>query len=158
MSTLNPIQVNAEVAVTDGLNAEVGGLDRSIPAGVATERLLVFGVEGVKGNAENEYRTGLVNLTPEQIGVRKQTIIVDGHDFPLNSWYKTTIEGIEGVVMWYDDGSLDGKTIFIPDAVGIQYVAQQLHGMMETFTLSIDGNVLTLTGSLGTTSSVTLPI
>ena len=47
----------------------LNGVDYSSPS--------ASGVSGVKGNAETSYRTGNVNLTPENIGAAKSSIYGD---------------------------------------------------------------------------------
>lgn len=86
------------------------------------------------------------------------SIYVGGQECRVTLINKSERQGVEGLIVWYDDGTLDGGVVFLPDGVGINTVATTLQGQMETFSISMSGNVISLTGSRGTNSSVTLPL
>ena len=68
----------------------------------ALAKVPVSAVLGVKGNAENVYRTGNVNLTPENIGAlsntkegrffQKLNLDVEGYSYPSNCIYKQELD------------------------------------------------------------------
>lgn len=115
-----------------------------------------FVVDANYVHTDNNYTTAdatkLDNLRILGIGV-------SGTVYPIVTYTKRTVNGIEGISVYYDDGvAPDGVEIFTPDGNGITTVYNQLVGMMETFSISMSGNVISLTGSRGTNSSVTLPV
>ena len=85
-------------------------------------------------------------------------INVNGTDYPIVSITKTVVSDVSGILVVYDDGSLDMASLFFADGVGLNYVKTQIENQILTYTLSISSNVITLTDSDGTESSVTLPV
>ncbi|MBR2679310.1 MAG: hypothetical protein IKE23_00850, partial [Exiguobacterium sp.] len=162
--------------------SNIGEINRIIPSDLSSNggaldtessmRVVVQGlVDGVKGDAEEEYRTGLVNLTPADLGIPdnlvsdpnyvhtdnnytdadaqklngliRLQVYVNGDAYPVTSFIKKTVLGVEGVSVVYDDGvAPDGVEIFIPDGVGMNDVANQIIGQIPT-------NVSQLTNDAG---------
>ena len=121
--------------------------------------------DGISIDADNVISATAVN-----------SIRVGGVDYDIDRQEVATISGVEGLLITYDDGSPDGGSVFLPDGVGMTTIAGQLTnlqttnksnlvaainevlGDIVTYSLSINNNVITLTGSDSSSSSVTLPV
>lgn len=74
-------------------------------------------------------------------------IYVDGESRMIVGYIKTTVSGVEGIKLIYDDGvSPDGVEIFIPDGAGVTSVYQQIISQIPTKTsdLTNDSSFITM--------------
>lgn len=157
MSVSEPESIPMTVSDGETLNFDMRGLFLQGGGGAVT---------GVKGNAEVDFRTGDVNLSPADLGIdlaslatkselptktsdltndsnfvsdahyvhteenfttvektklnglHKLTILINSIAYDVTYSVKTTMQGIDGIAIFYDDGSPDGSAVFIPDADG----------------------------------------
>lgn len=78
---------------------------------------------------------------------RLPRIYVDGESRMIIGYIKTTVSGVEGIKLIYDDGvSPDGVEIFIPDGPGVTSVYQQIISQIPTKTsdLTNDSSFITM--------------
>lgn len=61
-------------------------------------------------------------------------INVSGTDYPITSITTATVNGVSGVLVHYDDGSLGGVDIFFADGVGLNAVKTTIEGEIPTVT------------------------
>lgn len=140
----NPIVVpmtvaSARTSIPVGVEASANAVRVGLSSAIITPA-----VTGVKGNAEATYRTGDVNLTPSDLGIDLTGYVVDpsyvhtdnnftdalktkldGLDtvhitidddsYEVTYFVKGEWNGIPGVGLCYDDGSLDGGFVFLAD-------------------------------------------
>lgn len=140
----NPIVVPMSVASNEtSAPMRVGASADAIHFRLGTA-ITVSPVTGVKGNAEAEYRHGDVNLTPADLGIDLTGYVVDpsyvhtdnnftnalktklddlftigitinGNTYDVSYFVKGEWNGVPGLGLCYNDGSLDGGFIFIVD-------------------------------------------
>ena len=171
MSVSEPESIPMTVSDGETLNFDLRGLFLQGGGGAVT---------GVKGNAEQDFRTGDVNLSPADLGIdlaslatkaelprktsdltndsnfvsdahyvhteenyttvektklnglHKLTILINGIAYDVVSFVKTAMLGIDGIAIFYDDGSPDGSAVFIPDADGFTTFYQMIQRTYAT--------------------------
>ena len=69
---------------------------------------------------------------PTSGGSTAPQINVSGTLYDITSWMTTTVQGISGVLLMYDDGSLDGGYIFLPDGNGFNTGVQTILSQIPT--------------------------
>lgn len=84
----------------------------------------------------------------------KVGVVNDTNDVPMDivSIDQDTISGISGVTVHCDDGSLDGKDIFLPDGVGFNTGSQAIINQIPTKTSDLNNDSGFLTSSNAVTS------
>ena len=124
--------------------------------------VVIAPVKGVKGSAEADFRTGYVSISPADLGIDMTGVVVDssyvhtdnnftnelkskldglfpldvkvnGDDYRITNFVKGTWNGVPGLGLFYDDGSLDGDMIFIADADSMTSFEAYLDGKFATF-------------------------
>ena len=171
MSVSEPESIPMTVSDGETLNFDMRGLFLQGGGGAVT---------GVKGNAEQDFRTGDVNLSPADLGIdlsslatkaelptktsdltndsnfvsdahyvhteenfttvdktklnglHKLTILINSIAYDVTYSVKTTMQGIDGIAIFYDDGSPDGSAVFIPDADGFTTFYQMIQQTYAT--------------------------
>ena len=84
----------------------------------------------------------------------KVGVVNDTNDVPMDivGIEQDTISGISGVTVHCDDGSLDGKDIFLPDGVGFNTGSQAIINQIPTNTSDLNNDSGFLTSSNAVTS------
>lgn len=136
---------STQIATTAFVKAVVGGLDT--------------GVTGVKGGAEDDYRTGQVNLTPANVGAaptsHASTATTYGVGNASNYGHVKLSDATNGTA-----AAASGGTAATPKAVSDALAAAKSYAdgkadVNTTYTLTKSGSTITLTGSDESTMSVT---
>lgn len=67
-------------------------------------------------------------LTPtnKAVNIDLPTLVINQVEYKIIDIIKATENNISGVKIWYDDGSIDGSSIFIPDYTGMATASQQI--------------------------------
>ena len=59
-------------------------------------------------------------------------ITVGGNTYPITRIMTTTVSGVSGVLVQYDDGSIDGGSLFFADGIGLNAVKTALENRIIT--------------------------
>ena len=118
-STYNDNRYNATVHKDNNkLDVKVGNPEnkKHIPGAV-----IEYGVKSVNG------KYGDVVLNYEDVGALPDTeiiprYIVDDVEYVITKYTKDIVSGVEGVSLWFDDGTPDGDSIFMPSDKGVQTI------------------------------------
>ena len=144
--------------------------DADLPMTMSTEErtlnmemnsaVFVAPVKGVKGDAEQDYRTGYVSISAEDIdltgyvvdpsyvhtdnnftdadstklaNLENLSIYVNGQSCPVTLIRKAVYNNVPGIGVFYDDGSLDGGFIFVADSDTLTTFETYLDSKYATF-------------------------
>lgn len=122
-STYNDNRYNATVHKDNNkLDVKVGNPEnkKRIPGAV-----IEYGVKSVNG------KYGDVVLDYHDVGALPDTeiiprYIVDDVEYVITKYTKDIISGIEGISLWFDDGTSSGDSVFIPSIEGLESNNAQL--------------------------------
>ena len=122
-STYNDNRYNATVHKDNNtLDVKVGNPEnkKHIPGAV-----IEYGVKSVNG------KYGDVVLDYHDVGALPDTeiiprYVVDDVEYVITKYTKNIISGIEGISLWFDDGTPSGDSVFIPSIEGLESNNAQL--------------------------------
>ena len=78
-------------------------------------------------------RTQVQNLENQILYIEQGTLMIDinGTSYPVKKIESTTVSGVQGWKWTIEDGSLDGRTFFFADGVGLNTIKTQLESEMS---------------------------
>lgn len=88
----------------------------------------------ITGDIENQ--TDLIekfgNYVTEEEFEKVKYIHINRYEYAIDVLRSATIDGISGLVIHFDDGTVDGGVIFLPDSIGMATASNQIIALIPT--------------------------